>query len=325
MALQERTKELLLGAMGDIESTDDLINHIDEQGSGDIKSDGSVEFAADQSMGGNKLTDLATPTSDFDAATKKYVDDNSGGGGSPGGMNTQIQYNSSGSFAGSSSLTWDQTNKILTSDLIALDPTYSSRFWGSGAHNIVLNDNGTGSDALVIATKDQDSVSSAPIAIVTGSIDSGAQNPGTLNLFAGSTDGSGIGGLAILQGGEANTGNGGSVQINAGGTLTGSFGGVIFVNGGNAYSGTGTGGGIQITGGSSNGAAGGDITLLGGTGATTQGKIILEGLFIEVESPFSMSQISTPSNPTSGYNKLYFKSDGKLYRLNSSGVETLIG
>jgi hypothetical protein len=38
-----------------------------------------------------------------------------------------------------------------------------------------------------------------------------------------------------------------------------------------------------------------------------------------------MSQISTPSNPTSGYNKLYFKSDGKLYRLNSSGVETLIG
>ncbi len=33
-----------------------------------------------------------------------------GGGGSPGGSNTQLQYNSSGSFAGSSNLTFDGTN-----------------------------------------------------------------------------------------------------------------------------------------------------------------------------------------------------------------------
>lgn len=36
-------------------------------------------------------------------------------------------------------------------------------------------------------------------------------------------------------------------------------------------------------------------------------------------------QASTPSNPASGYYKSYFKSDGKLYKLNSGGVETEIG
>lgn len=41
---------------------------------GDIKSDGSVPFAADQSMGGNKLTDVDEPTQPDDAATAGYAD-----------------------------------------------------------------------------------------------------------------------------------------------------------------------------------------------------------------------------------------------------------
>jgi phage-related tail fiber protein len=39
-----------------------------------IKKDGSVAFTADQSAGGNKLTNVATPTSATDAANKAYVD-----------------------------------------------------------------------------------------------------------------------------------------------------------------------------------------------------------------------------------------------------------
>lgn len=39
-----------------------------------VKTDGSRDFTADQSMGGFKLTDLAEPTSAQDAATKFYVD-----------------------------------------------------------------------------------------------------------------------------------------------------------------------------------------------------------------------------------------------------------
>lgn len=33
-------------------------------------------------------------------------------------------------------------------------------------------------------------------------------------------------------------------------------------------------------------------------------------------------QASTPSNPPSGYYKLYFKDDGNMYKLNSAGTET---
>jgi hypothetical protein len=41
---------------------------------GDIRSDGSVAFAANESMGGNKITNLADPTTALDAANKEYVD-----------------------------------------------------------------------------------------------------------------------------------------------------------------------------------------------------------------------------------------------------------
>jgi hypothetical protein len=38
-----------------------------------------------------------------------------------------------------------------------------------------------------------------------------------------------------------------------------------------------------------------------------------------------LPQIATPSNPSANYDKLYFKSDDKLYRKTSGGTETLIG
>lgn len=43
-------------------------------GSSFIKSDGTVAFAANQSMGGNNMTNVATPSSANDAANKSYVD-----------------------------------------------------------------------------------------------------------------------------------------------------------------------------------------------------------------------------------------------------------
>ncbi len=38
-----------------------------------------------------------------------------------------------------------------------------------------------------------------------------------------------------------------------------------------------------------------------------------------------IKQLSTPTTPSSGRNKLYFKSDGELYKLNSSGTESQVG
>ena len=43
------------------------------------------------------------------------------------------------------------------------------------------------------------------------------------------------------------------------------------------------------------------------------------------DDEFRVKQIATPANPSSGYNKLYFKSDDKLYKKTSAGVETEIG
>lgn len=55
---------------------DELQSDIDTRAldSAVIKKNGSVAFTADQSMGGNKLTNLAAPTAASDAATKGYVD-----------------------------------------------------------------------------------------------------------------------------------------------------------------------------------------------------------------------------------------------------------
>ncbi len=39
----------------------------------------------------------------------------------------------------------------------------------------------------------------------------------------------------------------------------------------------------------------------------------------------AMKEIATPSNPSATYYKLYFKSDGNLYKLNSAGTEAAVG
>lgn len=72
-------------------------------------------------------------TSDNDIPNKKYVDDavvgigSPFGGGTPGGSNTQIQFNDNGSFGGSSNLTWDGTKLAVVAGgspaTVALDVT----------------------------------------------------------------------------------------------------------------------------------------------------------------------------------------------------------
>jgi hypothetical protein len=56
----------------DLIAIETVVNAI--AGTATILADGSVEFASDQSMGGNKLTTLGTPTAAQDATTKAYVD-----------------------------------------------------------------------------------------------------------------------------------------------------------------------------------------------------------------------------------------------------------
>ena len=55
-------------------------------------------------------------------------------------------------------------------------------------------------------------------------------------------------------------------------------------------------------------------------------KAWLAGAFksLNVLGALILSQIAKPANPSSGKNKLYFKSDDNLYKLNSAGVEAQV-
>lgn len=95
----------------------------------------SGQFNVPLDMNNQKITELATPTASTDASTKGYVDgiipSQTGNSGkflttngsavswgtvsaSPGGSNTQVQYNDSGVLGGESTFTYDETNNRLT-------------------------------------------------------------------------------------------------------------------------------------------------------------------------------------------------------------------
>lgn len=99
-----------------------------------------------------------------------------GGNGSPGGSNSQIQYNNNGSFAGSSGLTWDNANAILsvTGNVFA---SSSGSFKGEPT---------TGINGLYAGTEGFTFLGSNVIAQFTASVDSYAQvnfqNTNTGNL-----------------------------------------------------------------------------------------------------------------------------------------------
>jgi hypothetical protein len=79
---------------------------------------------------------------------------------------------------------------------------------------------------------------------------------------------------------------------------------------------------------------GGLITLKSGFG-TAGGPILLKSGDVEwlevtktdfgVKGALTLTEVATPANPAAGFDKLYFKADDKLYRLNSAGVEAEVG
>lgn len=75
-ALQTQINNLGIGDISGLQAAlnalDGRIEDLEDEA---ILRDGSVAFTGDQSMGGNKITNLGTPTADGDAATKLYVDD----------------------------------------------------------------------------------------------------------------------------------------------------------------------------------------------------------------------------------------------------------
>ena len=88
-----------------------------------------------------------------------------GGNGSPGGSNNQIQYNNNGSFAGSSGLTWDNGNAILS---------VTGNVFASSSGSFKGNTN-TGVNALYGGREGFTALGSNVIAQFTASVNSYAQ------------------------------------------------------------------------------------------------------------------------------------------------------
>jgi hypothetical protein len=169
-----------------------------------------------------------------------------GGGGTPGGANTQIQYNSAGAFAGSAKFTWDNT--------------------GGGT----LTFGNAGNQTMVTA--------------VTGAdfrIQGANGAPGSaLVLLGGQGTGSGNGGLLDLRGGAVAgaTAVPGGVSIRGGGSASNATGGVVTIQGGDGEGAGNNGGAVTISGGQCNGVGGGGgaLTLQGGApAADANGGIVL--------------------------------------------------
>lgn len=169
-----------------------------------------------------------------------------GGGGTPGGADTNVQYNDGGAFGGDANLTWDKDNKILT----------------------LSYNNGEMSLATIQGEADG---YSAGLQIFGGNASTADLPGGDLQLRGGLGDGSGIGGSLQLNGGQGGaTGGGGVFQLYGGaGGATSGDGGEIKIYGGNAST-DGNGANATIRGGAgANNGNGGNVVLLPGAGAGT--------------------------------------------------------
>jgi len=62
------------------------------------------------------------------------------GNGTPGGANTQIQYNDAGAFGGSAGFTFDKTSNVFTANNVTASTLYSPNFYG----NAIMYANTTG-------------------------------------------------------------------------------------------------------------------------------------------------------------------------------------
>ena len=183
-----------------------------------------------------------TETADTDLATKKYVDDNAGGGGvtqlvagtnitldpaggtgavtvsasggaTPGGSDTQIQFNNNGAFAGNNNLVWFDSIDTLEVNKIR----------------------GKSSEDMIIGTVDHLLTASGDLQLITG--DSSIAPAGHILVQPGTSGGSsGNVGVTTISGGEGTSDSlrGGEVTVKGG---DGEYGGDVTIKGGEASAG----------------------------------------------------------------------------------------
>lgn len=196
-------------------------------------------------------------------------------GGTPGGSNTQVQFNDSGAFGGSANLTFIKATGLTSwfgSSKFNIDPSFSNAFSGHSGPSVIANSdqyNG-GTTAVTFGSSISTIASTAttPVYLETGdnNADSTAQNTGEVGVISGSI------------GGNTTTGTTGRVHVRTGDVISGSGNtGIIFIKSGDATSGNS-----------------GQINIQSGSG-TSRGKINLNGSSIDANS----TKINNVTDPTS--------------------------
>jgi len=88
---------------------------------------------------------VPTPTAPGEAANKAYVDASGGGGGAPGGTDTQLQFNDTGAFGGDARLTFNKTTGNLAAKSVN-GARYADQFANIQA---AITDAGTGGTVVI--------------------------------------------------------------------------------------------------------------------------------------------------------------------------------
>lgn len=146
------------------------------------------------------------------------------GGGTPGGSDTQVQYNSSGSFAGSAAHIWNDTTHSLLLGNQGTPPVIGT---------IVTGAAGT---AMTMYAGDCSSSGCSPSALtIRGGEGQGSANGSNVTVRGGNGNGAGTGGNATFKSGDGSSGGGGGTVSITGGSGASAQGGRI-----NMASGTGS-------------------------------------------------------------------------------------
>lgn len=100
----------------------------------------------------------------YDGNVGGYIINSGGGGGSPGGANTQVQFNNAGVFGGSANLTFDSTTGTLSAGAVAATGNISAQYFvGNGSLLTGIN-TGPGTE-LINGTSNVRVYPNGPVAI----------------------------------------------------------------------------------------------------------------------------------------------------------------
>ena len=199
-----------------------------------------------------------------------------GGGGSPGGSDTYIQYNDQGTFAGDADFQWASTTNQLT---LGSEDTISY-IKGKDATTLFS----TGNKVEISGGQGANSGNGGYLSLYGGNADPGSDGSGGDMIANGGAAGlNGDGGLFAFQGGDGGSvsGDGGILTIKGGQANTAGLGGDVNIIGGKGGTASGKGGDLYLTGGQGRlNADGGTLYLLGGAGNGTgvNGKVAIGNL-----------------------------------------------